>query len=126
VNLNLHIISQDIAVVRCHGRLVCGAEGNELIRTFRNVLTKNKEIVVQMAEVSQIDSTGVGLLGEAFVAAHNRGAEIKLAELHPRVAKVLDITNLAMLFDIRGSESEAVSAFLTKEPPRKHSLDGVA
>jgi len=70
-----------------------------------------------MADVTQVDSGGVGALGAVFMAAHNRGAKIKLAALHPRVAEVLRVTNLEMLFDIRSSETEAVAAFLSKERP---------
>jgi anti-anti-sigma regulatory factor len=63
------------------------------------VLETAKEVVFQMADVTQIDSVGVGALGTLFMAAHNREAKIKLAALHPRVAEVLRITNLEMLFE---------------------------
>lgn len=79
-----------------------------------------------MAEVSQIDSGGVGALGAAFVAAHNRGAEIKLAELHPRVADVLRITGLDLMFDIHKSEGEALGAFQRKERPAALGLTETA
>ena len=68
---------------------------------------------MQMASVTQIDGGGVDALGEAFVAAHNRDAEIKLAALSPRVAEVLRITGLDLLFDTHTSEADAVKAFFS-------------
>ena len=116
--------SENVSVLRCRGRLIYGSESAELLRVVRQALETAKEVVLQMANVTQIDSGGVGALGAAFMSAHNRGAEIKLADLHPRVAEVLRITGLELLFDIRNSEREAVAAFLTKEGSAKIWLEG--
>lgn len=115
---------ENVSVLRCRGRLVYGPATEELVRATRQFLETTKEIVLQMADVTQIDSGGVGALGTAFMAAHNREAEIKLAALHPRVAEVLRITGLDLLFDIRSSESEAVAAFSTKESAAAVRLEG--
>lgn len=115
VELALQVVSlANIGVIRCRGRLIYGLEAAELIITVRQLLNTTKQIVLQLAGVTQIDSGGVGALGEAFVAAHNRDAEIKLAALSPRVAEVLRITGLDMLFDTHGSEAEAIEAFFTR------------
>ena len=115
VDLELQIASyENVSVLRCRGKLTYGPETNELVRTARQVLETTKEIVLQMADVTQIDSGGVGALGAVLISARNRDAEIKLATLHPRVAEVLRITGLELLFDIRSSESEAIAAFSTQ------------
>ena len=117
VGLALEIVScENVSVLRCRGRLTYGSETNELVRTARQVLETTKEIVLQMAEVTQIDSGGVGALGSVLISARNRDAEVKLATLHPRVAEVLRITGLELLFDIRTSESEAIAAFSSQRP----------
>jgi anti-anti-sigma factor len=103
-------------------QLICGPEAAELVRIARQVLETAKEVIFQMADVTQIDSGGVGALGPLFMAAHNREAKIKLAALHPRVAEVLRVTNLEMLFDIRKSEGEAVEAFLREQQPAEMGL----
>jgi anti-anti-sigma factor len=118
--------NESVSILRCHGRLIYGLETAELVRAARQALETTKEIVLQMADVTQIDSGGVGALGTAFIAAHNREAEIKLAALHPRVAEVLRITGLDLLFDIRDSESEALAAFLTKQRSDAIDLTGTA
>lgn len=113
MDLELQIVTHaNVAVVRCRGRLVYGEEVAELDRTLRQLLTKTKQIVLQMAEVTQIDSAGVGALGGAFMAAHNREGTIRLAALSPRVGEVLRITGLERLFDVHTSESDAVETFL--------------
>jgi len=116
----------NVSVLRCRGRLVYGPEAAEFVRAVRQALQTSKEVVLQMADVAQIDSGGVGALGTVFTTAHNRGAEIKLAALDSRVADVLRITNVELLFDIRDSESEAVAAFLRKEKPGKTWLEVAA
>jgi anti-sigma B factor antagonist len=116
VNLELQIASyENVSILRCRGRLIYGPETNELVHTARLVFETSKEIVLQMAEVTQIDSGGVGALGSVLISARHRDAEVKLATLHPRVAEVLRITGLDLLFDIHPTESEAIAAFLTKK-----------
>ena len=113
---------ENVAVIRCRGRLIYGPETSVLLSAVRRALETTKQIVLEMADVKQIDSGGVGALGTAFTSAHNRGAKIKLAALNPRVAEVLRITGLELLFDIRKSESEAVTAFLAKEATRTQPI----
>lgn len=112
MDLELQIVTRtNVAVVRCRGRLIYGQEATEFGHTLRRLLETTKQIVLQMADVIQIDSGGVGALGAAFMAAHNREGVIKLANLTPRVAEVLRITGLERLLDIHDSETEAIEAF---------------
>jgi len=106
---------EDVTVVHCRGQLVYGPEASEFVQFARRLVETDKKVVLQMAELTQIDSGGVGALGTAFMTAHNRAAEIKLATLHPRVAEVLRITGLQLLFDMHGSENEAIAAFTRKK-----------
>ena len=116
MELEIQIITRTgVAVVRCRGRLIYGEEASEFGRVLRQLLNTTKQIVLQMERVSQIDSGGVGALGGAYMAAHNREAEIKLAALSPRVGEVLRITALERLFDVHSSESDAINAFSTPE-----------
>ena len=127
MDLEIQVASNEkVSILRCRGRLIYGPEAAELVRAARQALEKTKKIILQMADVTQIDSGGIGALGTALIAAHNREAEIKLAALHPRVAEVLRITGLDLLFDIRGSEGEALAAFLTKQRSEAMDLKGTA
>jgi len=127
MNLDFEVVPQkSVTVVRCRGRLTYGPETEEFARITRHALDTAKEVVLQMAEVSQIDSGGIGALGALYMAAHNRNAEVKLAALHARVAETLRITGLDMLFDIRDSESAAITAFARKEKLPVIDLEGAA
>jgi anti-sigma B factor antagonist len=104
VELELQIAAfENVSLLRCRGRLTYGPETVEFVRATRQTLETTKEIVLQMAEVTRIDSGGVGALGSVLITARKRNAEIKLAMLHPRVAEVLRITGLELLFDIHTS-----------------------
>ena len=88
VSLEFQIVSyESVSVLRCRGKLTYGPETNELISTARQVLETTKEVVLQMAEVTQIDSGGIGALGSVLISARNRDAEVKLATLHQELPK---------------------------------------
>lgn len=126
MELELEVASRgEISIIRCRGRLTYGPEAEELTRAARQALEASKKILLQMAGVTQIDSGGVGALGAVFIAAHNRDGEIKLSALHPRVAEVLRITGLDLLFDIRKSEAEAITAFERNERPAALGVEGL-
>jgi anti-sigma B factor antagonist len=88
--LNIEISrDNDIAVVRCRGRIVFGEESDELRRVILGLLKETRGIVLNFAWLEYIDSCGVGVLVASLVSAHNRGAAIKLAALGQRVRHVL-------------------------------------
>ena len=117
MELRLETVARSgVAILRCHGRLVYGEATAELDHAVRGLFDSTKQIVLQLADVSVIDSGGVGTLGALFMAAHNREAEIKLAALSPRVEEVLRVTGLSVLLDTYDDEQEAVEAFLHPHP----------
>jgi anti-sigma B factor antagonist len=117
MELRLETVARNgVAILRCHGRLAYGEATAELDHAVRVLFDSSKQIVLQLANVSMMDSGGVGTLGALFMAAHNRGAEIKLAALSPRVEEVLRVTGLSVLLDTYDDEQEAVEAFLHPHP----------
>ena len=102
---------EDIAVVRCRGRIVFGQEADELRRIVLGLLNETKRIVLNLTWVAHIDSSGLGTLVASFVSARNRGADIKFAALSSRARTVLRITNVGRLFEIYESTEEAVKSF---------------
>jgi anti-sigma B factor antagonist len=69
------------------------------------------KVIVNMADVTTIDSSGVGELVSAYTTAMNRGAKVKLANLPAKVQDILHITQLITVFDVFDSEDEAVASF---------------
>ena len=83
--LNLDVSrTEDIAVVRCRGRIVFGEEADELRRVVLSLLNETRRIVVNLAWIEHIDSSGLETLVASFISARHRRAEIKFAALSPR------------------------------------------
>jgi anti-sigma B factor antagonist len=103
--------TKDIAIVRCHGRIVFGEEADELRRVILDLLKETQRIVLNLAWIEYVDSSGIGVLVASFISARHRGAEIKLAALGPRAHELLATTNVEQLFEVYGSADEAVRSF---------------
>ena len=103
--------TDDIAVVRCRGRIVFGEEADELRRVVLGLLNETRQIVLNLVWVEYIDSGGLGTLVASFISARNRRAEIKFAGLSPRPRQVLASTKVDQLFEIYDSTEEAIKSF---------------
>jgi anti-sigma B factor antagonist len=109
--LNLDVSrTGDIAVVRCRGRIVFGEEADELRGSILSLL-KETNIVLNLAWVVYIDSSGLGTLVASFISARHHGAEIKFAALSPRARRLFTITKVDRIFEVYDSAEEAVKSF---------------
>ncbi|HEV8048376.1 MAG TPA: STAS domain-containing protein [Terriglobales bacterium] len=101
-----------VSIVDCSGRITLG-EGSVILRdTVRELLSKGqKKILLNLGEVSYIDSSGIGELVSAFTTVRNQGGELKLLNLTKKVHDLLQITKLYTVFDVRDDEAGAVKAF---------------
>ena len=100
-----------ILVLQCSGRIVFGEESSLLRDTVREAIQNNKKIVLNLGEVSYIDSGGLGTLVALHTTAYNAGAIIKLANLTKRVGDLLQVTKLLTVFDVHSSEYDALESF---------------
>jgi anti-sigma B factor antagonist len=101
-----------VTVVDMMGRITLG-EGSVVLRdTIRDLLGKgDKKILLNLGNVTYIDSSGIGELVSAFTSVRNQGGELKLLNLTKKVHDLLQITKLYTVFDIRDDETAAVGAF---------------
>lgn len=104
-------VKDGILVVDCSGRIVFGDESSLLRETIKQAVPENNRIVLNLGEVSYIDSGGLGTLVALRVTAQNAGGAIKLTNLTKRVGDVLQITKLLTVFDVYNSEAEAIESF---------------
>ena len=101
-----------IAVVDVSGRITLGEETKLLRETVQCLLGGGqKEILLNLAEVSFIDSAGLGELVSAFTSVRNRGGDLKLLQLTRRVDDLLQVTKLYTVFDISDDEAAAIQSF---------------
>ena len=101
-----------ITIVDCSGRITLG-EGSVTIRdSVREILSKGqKKILLNLGDVSYIDSSGIGELVSAFTTVRNQGGELKLLNLTKKVHDLLQITKLYTVFDVKEDEAAAVKSF---------------
>lgn len=104
---------QGVTVVDCTGRIVFGEEAGELRDLVKKILADNSRVVLNLGEVSYIDSGGIGTLVSLFTTARNAGGDIKLLHLTKRVGDLLQITKLITVFETYDDQQAAVNAFNT-------------
>lgn len=100
-----------ILVVGCSGRIVFGEESALLREEVKKALQDSKRIVLNLGEISYIDSGGLGTLVALHTTALSAGATIKLANLTKRVGDLLQVTKLLTVFDVHDSEYKALESF---------------
>ena len=100
-----------ILIFDCIGRIVFGDEALLLRERVKNALPANKRIILDLGEISYIDSGGLGTLVALHTSALNAGGAIKLVNLTKRVDDVLQVTKLVTVFGVYNSEAEALESF---------------
>jgi len=100
-----------VVIVDCYGRIVMGEETALLRDQVKGLLNESRQIVVNLAEVDYLDSSGLGTLVGLYTSARSVGGEIKLAGLTGRVKDVLQITKLGSIFEFYDTTEEAASTF---------------
>jgi anti-sigma B factor antagonist len=101
-----------VTILDLSGRITLG-EGSVTLRdAVHDVVAKgSKHILLNLENISYIDSSGIGELVSAFTSVKNSGGELKLLNLTKKVHDLLQITKLYTVFDIWDNEASAVSAF---------------
>lgn len=89
------------AIVRCQGRLVMG-ENDQLQSRIRELIPDNKRIVLDLTELTMMDSNGLGTLVRLYVTARSAGCNLELINLGPHVRELLGMTNLLSVFTMIG------------------------
>lgn len=100
-----------VLIFDCNGRIVFGEESILLREKVKAALLTHKGILLNLAEISYIDSGGLGTLVALRTSAIMAHASLRLANLTKRVGDVMQITKLLTVFDVYNSESEALQAF---------------
>ena len=101
-----------VAVVVLEGRIVLGEESNALREKVKSLVAEGKKkVVLNMDNITFIDSAGLGTLVAAHHSAKGQGASLKLCHLGTKFQEVLQITKLMTIFDVYNTEAEAVASF---------------
>lgn len=98
-------------IVECGGRLVLGEESAKLRDLVKKTLDKSKRIVLDMGDVSFIDSAGVGMLASLLISAQMAGGGLKLANLSAKMQDMLQITRLYTVMEVFDTAEAAARSF---------------
>jgi len=111
VKLNTRQVG-DVTVMDVAGRITLGEGSSAMRDALRELVTKSqKKILLNLADVSYIDSSGIGELVSGFTTVANSGGQLKLLNLNKRVKDLLQITKLYTVFDVHEDEAAAIRSF---------------
>jgi anti-sigma B factor antagonist len=101
-----------ITVIDARGRITLG-DGDALLReTIGELLANNhRKLLLNLAEVSYIDSSGLGVLVGAYTTVRKQGGELQLLNLTKRVRNLLQITKLYTVFTVSDDETAAIKSW---------------
>ncbi len=109
-----------ITIMDCSGRITLGEGSVQLRDAVRDLLAKgSKQILLNLGDVTYIDSSGIGELVSAFTTVRNQGGDLKLLNLTKKVHDLLQIIKLYTVFDVKDDEASAVASFARAEVCRR-------
>jgi anti-anti-sigma factor len=113
VNLYIHERREgDVAVLDLKGRFRISGGTLALHRSIRCLGDEGKtKILLNLAGVTHIDSTGLGELISSYVTLSNKGGQIKLLHLTERLQEIMTLTKLLTVFDVYDNEPDALASF---------------
>jgi len=106
--------SGPVAILDLEGQIRLGETNANLHKAVRELVDGGeKNVLLNLARVTGIDSSGLGSLVAAHATLEKNGGEMKLLNLNDRVTELMMITKLLTVFDVFDNEAEAVASFPT-------------
>jgi anti-sigma B factor antagonist len=101
-----------VTVIDLDGRITLG-DGSALLRDliFENLKNGHLKLMLNLAGISYLDSTGLGELVSGYRLVKSHGGELKLLHLNKKVSDLLQVTKLYTVFDIHNDETKALASF---------------
>ncbi len=102
----------DVSVLDVAGRITLGEGSSTLRESLRAVTSmRDAKILLNLEEVTYIDSSGIGELVSGFTNLQEQGGQLKLLKLTKRVRDLLQITKLYTVFEVFDDEATAIRSF---------------
>lgn len=113
--MSLNIVEklvENVVVLDLLGKITLGEETGALRGKVRELVeTGHTKILLNLADVSYVDSTGLSTLVSLYTTARNQGGTVKLLNLTKRLRDLLQITRLSTVFDIYDDLEMALQSF---------------
>ena len=102
----------DVSVIDAVGRITLGEGASSFRDTIREMVAGgDKKVLLNLGDVTYVDSSGIGELVSGFTTVTNQGGQLKLLNLTKRIQDLLQITKLYTVFEVFDDEAEAVRSF---------------
>lgn len=103
---------EGVTILDLKGKITIGVGDVALRDAVQEALSAGaKNILINLQDVTTVDSSGIGELVAAYTTVSKRGGKLKLYGIPPKVGDILQITQLVAVFDIHDDEAEAVQSF---------------
>ncbi len=103
---------EDVHILDCSGKLILGTATMSVRNTIRNILKSGgRKIVLNLADVNQIDTLGANELVSAYTTVANQGGDMKLLCLTKKTRDILAITRLVTAFQVYDCEKAMIASF---------------
>jgi anti-sigma B factor antagonist len=101
-----------VEIISLQGKITIGAGDSQLREVITNAVNNGKnKILLDMSQVTTIDSSGIGELVGSYTTVTNRGGKLKLLHLPAKLNELLHVTQLITVFEVHENEQEALSSF---------------
>jgi anti-sigma B factor antagonist len=100
-------VTPESTVVRCSGRLI-SSTANELKNDVKPRLVAGGRVVIDLSDVTFMDSMGLGTIAGLWVSSKNAGCQLALINLSPRVRDLFTMTHLLSLFEACGESNARI------------------
>ncbi|HKQ05917.1 MAG: STAS domain-containing protein [Blastocatellia bacterium] len=104
-----------VSVLDLSGKIVLGEGDGQIRERIKDLLADGqRKILLNLGDVSYIDSAGLGALISSYTTTKREGGQLKLVSLTKRIQDLLAITKLITVFDTYDAETEAIDSFSSK------------
>jgi anti-sigma B factor antagonist len=105
---------RNVLIVDLAGKITLGETNRQLHEEMRLLVTEGKRnIILNLAKVSVLDSSGLGELIAGYATLEKSGGKLKLINLPARVTELMTITKLLTVFDVYDSEADGIASYPT-------------
>lgn len=105
-------VKGDVAILRLSGQLMGGPDADATRETILSILNQGyKKIIIDLADVSWVNSTGLGILISSHVTVSNNAGMVRLMRVSKRISSILMVTKLNTVFESYDDEESALKSF---------------
>jgi anti-sigma B factor antagonist len=102
----------DVRIIKLSGKITIGAGDVKIRELINEALEEGKKyILLDLANVTTIDSSGIGEMVACYTTVTKQGGQLKLVRLSPKINDILQVTQLITVFDVFDDEEEAIRSF---------------